>query len=113
VGVAEVVREAYPEPAAGGRSCVDLAPREPLPAPVTLAELKGERAFAASPLVKQGRLSVVPLDEAQWTVLLARAAKASPAPRARGDEGRRRAKVKVRKPAPRGKTRTHPRATRG
>jgi predicted RNA-binding protein with PUA-like domain len=38
--------------------------------PLTLAEIKGQSAFADSPLVRQGRLSVVPLDEAQHKLLL-------------------------------------------
>jgi predicted RNA-binding protein with PUA-like domain len=37
--------------------------------PVTLAEAKGNRLFAESPLVRQGRLSVVPLTEAQFKFL--------------------------------------------
>ncbi len=37
--------------------------------PVTLAEAKGNRLFADSPLVRQGRLSVVPLDAAQYKFL--------------------------------------------
>jgi predicted RNA-binding protein with PUA-like domain len=37
--------------------------------PVTLAEAKGNQAFADSPLVRQGRLSVVPLDERQYKFL--------------------------------------------
>jgi predicted RNA-binding protein with PUA-like domain len=41
----------------------------PLKRPVTLAEIKSNRSFAASPLVRQGRLSVVPLTEAQWKLL--------------------------------------------
>jgi predicted RNA-binding protein with PUA-like domain len=35
-------------------------------APKTLAEIKANKLFADSPLVRQGRLSVVPLNEAQW-----------------------------------------------
>ena len=38
--------------------------------PMTLAEIKAHRMFAESPLVRQGRLSVVPLTEAQWKVLV-------------------------------------------
>jgi len=34
--------------------------------PKTLAEIKAQKLFADSPLVRQGRLSVVPLSEAQW-----------------------------------------------
>jgi predicted RNA-binding protein with PUA-like domain len=73
VGVAEVVKEAYPDP--GERdprlACVDVKAVEPLSAPVTLATLKAHPAFAESPLVKQGRLSVVPLTAAQWKAALA------------------------------------------
>jgi predicted RNA-binding protein with PUA-like domain len=37
--------------------------------PVTLAEVKAHKLFAESPLVRQGRLSVVPLTEAQYKFL--------------------------------------------
>lgn len=37
--------------------------------PRTLAEIKANKAFADSPLVRQGRLSVVPLNEKQWQFL--------------------------------------------
>jgi predicted RNA-binding protein with PUA-like domain len=37
--------------------------------PVSLAEMKSNKAFADSPLVRQGRLSVVPLNAAQWKIL--------------------------------------------
>jgi predicted RNA-binding protein with PUA-like domain len=43
---------------------------KPLPQAVTLSEMKGNRLFADSPLVRQGRLSVVPLTEAQYNYLL-------------------------------------------
>jgi predicted RNA-binding protein with PUA-like domain len=42
---------------------------KPLSKPVTLAEIKANRLFAESPLVRQGRLSVVPLTEAQFKLL--------------------------------------------
>jgi predicted RNA-binding protein with PUA-like domain len=38
--------------------------------PVTLAEVKANKLFAESPLVRQGRLSVVPLDDKQYQFLL-------------------------------------------
>jgi predicted RNA-binding protein with PUA-like domain len=77
VGVAEVVRAAYPDPGdkAGARSCVDLAPREALARPVTLSAMKAHPDFAGSPLLKQGRLSVVPLTAAQWEAVAALARK--------------------------------------
>ena len=74
VGVAEVVREAYPDPGdrTGKLACVDLRPLAPLAAAVSLAAMKAHPAFAASPLLRQGRLSVVPLTAAQWAALGAR-----------------------------------------
>jgi predicted RNA-binding protein with PUA-like domain len=70
VGLAEVVREAYPDPRAGGKLVViDIAARKRLPVPVGLATLKAHKAFAQSPLVRQGRLSVVPLTDEQWNVI--------------------------------------------
>jgi len=44
---------------------------KPLKNPKTLAQIKAEKLFAKSPLVTQGRLSVVPLTEEQWDWLLA------------------------------------------
>jgi predicted RNA-binding protein with PUA-like domain len=72
VGTAEVVREAYPDPKAKGRALavVDVEARGRLARPVTLAEIKARPEFAQSPLVRQGRLSVVPLTAAQWRVVL-------------------------------------------
>ena len=43
---------------------------KPLAKPVTLAEVKANKLFADSPLVRQGRLSVVPLTEEQYRYLL-------------------------------------------
>ncbi len=69
VGVAEVVREAYPEESGGETVCVDVRAEEALPAPVPLEALKAEPAFEGSALVRQGRLSVVPLSPAEWRAL--------------------------------------------
>ena len=66
VGVAEVVRPAYPDPQGDGRVCVDVRALAPLPAPVPLEALKQEPAFEGSALLRQGRLSVVPLSPAEW-----------------------------------------------
>ena len=77
VGEAEVVREAYPDPKypTGKLVVVDLEPRGRLPQKVTLAEIKGIALFAESPLVRQGRLSVVPLTAEQWKAIAARGAR--------------------------------------
>lgn len=70
-GVARVVRAAYPDPRAGDAKLVvvDVEPVQRLKRPVTLAEIKASRLFADSPLVRQGRLSVVPLTREQWAAL--------------------------------------------
>jgi predicted RNA-binding protein with PUA-like domain len=71
VGRAEVAREAYPDPQAKDERLVvvDVEPRGRLARPVTLAEIKAMAEFAESPLVRQGRLSVVPLTLAQWKAI--------------------------------------------
>lgn len=71
VGIAEVVRAAYPDPKRSNSKLVvvDLRPVERLGRPVSLAEIKAMAVFAQSPLVRQGRLSVVPLTAAQWRVI--------------------------------------------
>ncbi|HTQ61678.1 MAG TPA: EVE domain-containing protein [Candidatus Solibacter sp.] len=43
---------------------------KPLAKPVTLAQIKSDSHFATSPLVRQGRLSVVPLSDAQYKILI-------------------------------------------
>jgi predicted RNA-binding protein with PUA-like domain len=48
---------------------VEIQAGKALPKPVTLAEVKANKLFADSPLVRQGRLSVVPLTLAQYNVL--------------------------------------------
>ncbi len=72
VGLAEVVKPAYPDPTSNGEDlvCVDVRALEVLPAPVPLEALKQEPTFVGSALVRQGRLSVVPLLPAEWKDLL-------------------------------------------
>lgn len=71
VGLARVARAAYPDPRAGAARLVvvDLEPVRRLPVPVTLAAIKRSPLFSGSPLVSQGRLSVVPLTEEQGQAL--------------------------------------------
>lgn len=74
VGVVEVVKEAYPDPTAEGDPAwvvVDVKPVAELKTPVTLAQIKAEPSLAQIALVRQSRLSVVPLDEAAWKKILA------------------------------------------
>jgi predicted RNA-binding protein with PUA-like domain len=70
VGVAEVTGTPYPDPNDAKLTVVDIKPRAPLARPVALDAIKASPAFADSPLVTIGRLSVVPLTPAQWKSLL-------------------------------------------
>ena len=49
---------------------VTIKAGKPLPKAVSLAQIKAQTVFQDSPLVRQGRLSVVPLTDAQWKALL-------------------------------------------
>ncbi|EGG75593.1 Thymocyte nuclear protein 1 [Gluconacetobacter sp. SXCC-1] len=71
VGVVEVVRAAYPDPTAqaGQWVCVDVRAIGPMPQPVTLAAIKADPALADLALVRQSRLSVVPVSDAHWAHL--------------------------------------------
>jgi len=72
VGLASVVREAYPDPTAkeGDWSTVDLAAVKTLPQPVDLAVIKGDKALQDVALVRQSRLSVMPLTKAHFDRIL-------------------------------------------
>lgn len=67
VGLAEVTKTAYPDPTADedGWVAVDLAPTKPLRQPVTLAAIKADPAFQNFALVRQSRLSVMPVTAAE------------------------------------------------
>ena len=71
VGIVEVAREAYPDPTeeTGRWPCVDMRALRPVPRPVTLAAIKAEPRLEGLALVRQSRLSVVPVSEAHWAVL--------------------------------------------
>jgi predicted RNA-binding protein with PUA-like domain len=76
VGVAKVVGAAHPDPKDARWLAVDLAPQRALPAPVTLARIKAEPALREIALVRQGRLSVIPLAKPAADRILALAGKA-------------------------------------
>ena len=71
VGIVEVVREAYPDPTAkdGDWVCVDIRAVAPMPRPVTLAAIKADPRLADFALVRQSRLSVMPVTKPQWDKL--------------------------------------------
>ena len=69
VATATAASDAYPDPndASGKLSVVDIVPAKKLSRPVTLAEIKADKAFASFPLVRMSRLSVMPVTDAEWT----------------------------------------------
>ena len=74
VGICEVTREAYPDPTAkdGSWVAVDLAPVRKLKRPVTLEEIKADRALRDVPLVRQSRLSVMPIEKTAFDAIVKR-----------------------------------------
>ncbi len=72
VGLARVAKSAYPDPTAteGDWVCVDFEPVKPLKRPVSLEAIKADRRLARMPLLKQSRLSVMPLTPEQFKILL-------------------------------------------
>jgi predicted RNA-binding protein with PUA-like domain len=68
VGIAEVVKEYYPDHTdeSGRFGMVDLKAARPLKTPVTLAAIKADPVLADIALIRQSRLSVMPITPAQW-----------------------------------------------
>ena len=78
VGIAKALSGPYPEPddASGKFVAVDIAPVARLARPVTRAEIKADAAFKDFPLVRIGRLSVMPVSDAEWARIERMAGKA-------------------------------------
>lgn len=72
VGVAEVTKPAFPDTTAdeAGWVAVELKAVEPLRTAVTLEQIKAEPALAGIPLIRQSRLSVMPLTAAAYKLIL-------------------------------------------
>ena len=73
VGILEVARTYYPDPtdASGRFGMVDFKAIRPLAQPVTLADIKGDERLEHLALVRQSRLSVVPVDAKAWRIICA------------------------------------------
>jgi predicted RNA-binding protein with PUA-like domain len=74
VGVARVVKESYQDPTTDDERwvVVDIEPIETLQTPVTLDVIKQEKRLQNIALVRQGRLSVMPLSKEEYEVIVAR-----------------------------------------
>ena len=72
VGIAQVTREYYPDPTTDDPAwvVVDLKPIKSLKVPVTLAQIKSHPKLNEIALVKQSRLSVIPLTQSEFKIIL-------------------------------------------
>lgn len=71
VGIVKVVKEYYPDHTdpKGKFGMVDLVAVSPMPEPVTLAQIKETPALGEMALVRQSRLSVCPVSDAEWGII--------------------------------------------
>jgi predicted RNA-binding protein with PUA-like domain len=70
IGVMRIVREAAPDPKDGDWVSVKVEPVRELDRPVTLKEIKAEPRLAKMELIRQSRLSVAPVRDEEWAVVL-------------------------------------------
>jgi predicted RNA-binding protein with PUA-like domain len=72
VGIAKVAKEHYPDPTADDDTwvVVDLKPYRKLKLPVGLIQIKADKRLADMALVKLGRLSVQPVTEKEWKIIM-------------------------------------------
>ena len=72
VGIVDVIAPYHPDPtdASGRFGMVTIRAITPMVRPVTLAEIKAEESLADLALVRQARLSVVPISSAEWNYIL-------------------------------------------
>lgn len=72
VGIAKVIKEAYPDPTADDDtwSAVDFAPFKKLKTPVSLAQIKTDKRLSNMALVRLGRLSVQPVTDEEWKIIM-------------------------------------------
>lgn len=72
VGIAKVVREAYQDPTTAEEAwvAVDLQPYKRLKKPVSLATIKQDKRLANMALIRLGRLSVQPVTEEEYRIIL-------------------------------------------
>jgi predicted RNA-binding protein with PUA-like domain len=75
VGIMRITREAQPDPKDANWVSVRVEPAKPLARPVTLAEIKAEPRLAKMELIRQSRLSVAPVRDDEWEVILELAGK--------------------------------------
>jgi predicted RNA-binding protein with PUA-like domain len=71
IGIAKVVREHYPEPKDPDWVAVDLSPEKKLKKPISLSQVKSDKRLADMVLVRASRLSVQPVKEQEFNLIVA------------------------------------------
>ena len=69
VGIVKVIAEAHPDSTDAAWSAVDVAAVRPMPTPVTLEQIKANPRLKTMVLVRQARLSVQPVTDAEWKIV--------------------------------------------
>jgi predicted RNA-binding protein with PUA-like domain len=72
VGICKIIKTAYPDLSdeTGRFVMVDVAPHKKLKTPVTLATIKTTKSLQNIALIKQSRLSVMPITKSEWDIIL-------------------------------------------
>ena len=72
IGIVEVVKEHYPDPTdkTGKFVVTDVKAKKKLKRPVSLEEIKSTPKLSNMPLIKQSRLSVMPISKTEWNIIL-------------------------------------------
>jgi predicted RNA-binding protein with PUA-like domain len=72
VGIAKISKEAYQDPTTDDEAwvAVDVKPHKKLKKPVTLAQIKADNRLANMALVRLGRLSVQPVTDEEWKIVM-------------------------------------------
>ena len=71
IGIAKIVKEAYPDPKDKDWVAVEIAPHKKLKKPISLAQIKSDKRFSDMVLVKSSRLSVQPVKLEEFDLVLA------------------------------------------
>jgi len=72
VGIATVTKEAYPDPTSDDPAwfAIDIKPLKKLPKPVSLDQIKKEKKLSGMALVRISRLSVQPVKDVEWEMIM-------------------------------------------
>ena len=70
VGIAKIVKEGYADPKDKDWVVVDLSPERKLKTPVTLAQVKADKKLSDMVLVRVSRLSVQPVTDTEWQIIM-------------------------------------------